>query len=91
MKKLILGGLLFAMGMLGVIAMIAAAILASSQIGVRNLWDFIFNVYGNGTAAPFIFFCLMSLTGLAFFVAKPIKEFVIKGYKYNPSSDNSKD
>jgi len=81
MKKLILGSLLFAMGMFGVIAMLAAAILTFSDRGWLNYLDFL--KYERGVLAPFIFFCLMSIAGLAVFVAKPIKKFVANVWKNN--------
>jgi len=82
MKKLILGSLLFAMGMLGVIAMIASATVAFRGAGWLNIWDFL---KSGGLLAPFIFFCLMSVTGLLFFIAKPIKKFIVEGMKNSPS------
>jgi len=77
-KRFIFGCLLFALGMLGVIAMLTAAILTFRESGWVNYWDFI--IYERGVLAPFILFCLMSIAGLAIIVAKPIKKFIMDGF-----------
>jgi len=78
MKKLIFGGLLFIMGTLGVIAMIAAGINAGP-------WGFHFSgggyiegwfaaILGMRALAPFIVFCLIGAAGLALCVFAVLRE-----------------
>ncbi|MCL2495703.1 MAG: hypothetical protein FWE98_08665 [Oscillospiraceae bacterium] len=78
MKKLVLGSLLFALGMLGVIAMIVAGIVTTwNPVGVdpgffKESW--FTAIYGLKALIPFTLFCLMSIVGLAFCVREAYRE-----------------
>ena len=61
MKKMIFGGLLFAMGMFGVIAMTTAVV--GTEYGWAQGW--INAIIENKALGPFILFGLLSFTGLA--------------------------
>jgi len=66
MKKFILGGLLFTMGTLGVIAMIVAGINAAGPferyLSMYESW--FAAILARGALAPLIVFCLMCIAGL---------------------------
>jgi len=70
MKKMAFGGLLFAAGALGVIALIAAAIISplnpwSYNTGWRYYEGWFAVILGMRALAPFIIFCLTGLAGTA--------------------------
>ena len=69
MKRLIFGGLLFALGSLGVIAMLAVSInpgMSASFAYNSFLTEGWFAIILTARAlVPFILFCLMGITGLA--------------------------